>query len=66
MVNIESQMSDFGIAYGSRPIIDRALSVGIEARLVEITNGFHTDPIKPSCTSCYGEMLTFLVCVLSQ
>ena len=60
-VNIESQMSHFGIAYGSRPIIAQALSVGLDATLIELPNGFHTDPIKPHCTSCYENMLNFVV-----
>jgi len=60
-VNIESQNSHFGIAYGSRPIISQAQSVGLDATLIELLNGFHTDPIKPHCTTCYGQYLDFVV-----
>ncbi len=59
-VRIDSQASAFGMAFGSRPIIDRAHDVGIINRLIEIEEGTHTTPIRQECPSCYDQVIRFI------
>ena len=59
-VRIDTQVSPFGTAYGSRPIIARAIEVNIKNKFIEIEGGTHTAPIKPDCTTCFDEILQFI------
>ncbi|MCK5820616.1 MAG: hypothetical protein KAH17_01975 [Bacteroidales bacterium] len=59
-VRIDTQSSPFGTAYGSRPIIAKALEVNIKTHFIEIKDGTHTAPIKPDCPTCFDEILQFI------
>lgn len=59
-VRINTQVSPFGTAYGSRPIIARAKEVNIKNQFIEIEGGTHTAPIKQDCPTCFDEILQFI------
>lgn len=59
-VRIDTQATPFGLAFGSRPLIQQAARMGLASKIIEIEGGTHTAPIKPDCPSCFDEVIGFI------